>query len=138
MTTKFNIGQQVETTRFGLGTILSIEGLNAIVDFNGEEKKLMLLTLKAPKVAKLKSHMKEEAVEVDTFKSIVNNLKGSKQDRNASMFIGENIYYKIEKLADSKNHFAGKIIEDARNGKTISDKQACVVAYFAKNNGLIK
>lgn len=132
------VGNQVEAGKLGLGTILEINGSNAKVDFNGEVKNMMLMFLKAPKDPKVKRYMKEDAVEVDTFKSIVNNLKGSKQDRNASMFFGENIYYKIEKLADSKNHFAGKIIEDARNGKFISDKQAYAVAYFAKENGLIK
>lgn len=132
------VGNQVESGKLGLGTILEINSSNAKVDFNGEVKNMMLMFLKAPKAPKVKSYMKEEAVEVDTFKSIVNNLKGSKQDRNSTLFIGENIYYEIEKLADSKNHFAGKIIEDARNGKFISDKQAYVVAYFAKENGLIK
>jgi len=71
------------------------------------------------------------------FNSIVNNLKGSATDRGAYAFFGEDIYSEIEKLADAENHFAGSIIERARNGKFISDKQACVVAYYARKKGLI-
>jgi hypothetical protein len=132
-----NIGNQVESSRFGLGTVLEINGSMAKVNFSGEVKDLLLAFLKAPKAAKVKSYMKDDVVEVDTFKSIVNNLKGDRQSRVSSLFVGENIYTKIEKLADAQGHFAGSIIEDARNGKIISEKQACVVAYFAKNNGLI-
>ena len=135
---KLAIGTQVENVTFGLGTVLSIDGSYAMVDFNGTTKKMLLLTLKAPKAKKVKAYMKEESLEpVYTFNYIVNNLKGSRQDRNSMLFFGDNIFNTIEKMADSQNHFAGKIVEDARNGKFVSDKQACVVAYFAKNNGLI-
>ena len=136
-TQKFTIGSQVENPTFGIGTILSIDGSSAMVNFNGQSKKMLLLTLKTPKAPKVKHYMKEIVEIPDTFKSIVNNLKGTREDRHSMMFFGDNIYGTIERMADAQNHFAGKIIEDARNGKTISEKQACVVAYFAKNNGLI-
>ena len=116
------IGQTVETSRFGQGTILSIEGTNAMVDFNGEVKKMMTMLLKSkPLTKKVKSYMKEEPKEIVNFNSIVNNLVGTSKMRNSNMLP---IYNEIEKLADSKNHFAGSIIEDARNRKTISKKQA--------------
>ena len=58
------------------------------------------------------------------------------------MFGFAGIYVKLEKLAfnqeTGESELAGKIIEDARNGKFVSDKQACVVAYFARKNNLIK
>ena len=48
------------------------------------------------------------------------------------------IWSSIMQLADEKGHFASEIVERATmNHKSISDKQAWVVAYFAKNNGLI-
>ena len=136
MKTQLTTGSQVETSNFGLGTILSIEGSNAMVDFNGEVKRMILAFLKAPKAPKVKSYMKEEVKETINFTSIVNRIKGSRTDRG-SYFSSIEIFNTIEKMADAQNHFAGRIIEDARNGKMISDKQACVVAYFAKNNGLI-
>lgn len=132
------VNQTVESGKHGLGTILEINGANAKVDFNGEIKNMLVAFLKAPKVQKVKSYMKEEKEDVVNFNSIVNNLKGNKSDRNSFLFKGESIYNDIERLADSKNHLAGKILEDARNGGFITEKQACVVAYFAKNNGLIK
>lgn len=123
----------------GQGNLISTDGMWSIVDFGNGNERVVSVTLKnkAPK-AKVKSYMKEEVVEADTFNSIARNLKGSAQDRNSMLFFGENIYNTIEKMADTQNHFAGSIIADARNGKFISEKQAMVVAYFAKNNGLVK
>ena len=94
----------------------------------------MLLKSK-PISKKIKSYMKNDIKDdIINFKSIVNNLVGNSKMRNSYTLP---IYNEIEKLADSKNHFAGSIIEDARNGKTISKKQAEVVAYFAKDNKMI-
>jgi len=48
------------------------------------------------------------------------------------------IWSSIMKLADEKGHFASDIVERAvMSHNPISEKQAFVVAYFAKNNGLI-
>lgn len=137
MKTQLTTGSQVESGSLGLGTIISIEGSNAMVDFNGEVKKMMLAFLKAPKAPKVKHYMKEMVEIKDTVQSLALNLKGSREDRNSMLFFGDNIYGTIERMADAQGHFAGKIVEDARNGKYISEKQAYVVAYFAKNNGLI-
>ena len=134
MKNQLNINDKIESSRHGLGTILSIEGSYAMVDFNGETKRMMLIALKAPKAPKVKNYMKEETANTINFTGIVNNLIGSKSMRNSSFL---NIFNEIEKIAMKQNHFASTIIEDARNGKTISKKQACVVAYFAQNNNLI-
>jgi len=48
------------------------------------------------------------------------------------------IWSSIMQLADEKGHFASEIVERAvMSHKSISEKQAWVVAYFAKNNGLL-
>ncbi|MFA5296600.1 MAG: hypothetical protein WC389_00150 [Lutibacter sp.] len=133
--TTLKIGQTVYTTSGIEGTIVENQGMFTLVNVNGETKKLMTMILKSKPVSKkVKSYMKEETKEVINFNSIVNNLEGTSKMRNSFTLP---IYNEIEKLADSKNHFAGSIIEDARNGKKISKKQAQVVAFFAKENGLI-
>ena len=68
---------------------------------------------------------------------IKNAISGSRETRQYGW---ENQYAWscLMRLADSLNHFAGSIIEDALNGRNISDKQAWVVAFFAKKNGLLK
>lgn len=134
--TTLKIGQTVFTNTGKEGIVLELNGMKTTVDFNGTTKVMMTMLLKsAPVSKKVKSYMREETKDVINFNSIVNNLVGTSKMRNSSTLP---IYNEIEKLADSKNHFAGSIIEDARNGKTISKKQAQVVAYFAKENGLIK
>lgn len=135
--TTLKINQTVFTTQHGEGTIKSINGNKAVVDFNGVEKTMLTMVLKT-KAPKAKKVVKEEVKEVVNFTSIVNQIKGTAQDRGSMFAFGDSIFTQLERLADEKGHFAGSIIEDARNGKFISDKQACVVAYFAKNNGLIK
>ena len=133
--TTLKIGQTVYTTSGIEGTIVENQGMFTLVNVNGETKKLMTMILKSKPVSKkVKSYMKEETKEVINFNSIVNNLVGTSKMRNSFTLP---IYNEIEKLADSKNHFSGSIIEDARNGKKISKKQAQVVAFFAKENGLI-
>lgn len=48
------------------------------------------------------------------------------------------IWSDIMRKADEVGHFASEIVENViLNNKSISEKQAWVVAYFAKNNGLI-
>lgn len=48
------------------------------------------------------------------------------------------IWSEIMQTADEKGHFASQIVERAiMERKSISEKQAWVVAFFAKNNGLI-
>jgi hypothetical protein len=134
------IGMEVETKLDGVGTILAIDGSFVIVDFDGTQKKRVAMLLQAKgsvKAPKVKAYMKEVKAEVVNFNSIVNNLKGSKESRNSYLFFGETVYDLVERAADACGHFAGKIIQDARNGKTISDKQASVVAYFAKSKGFI-
>lgn len=134
--TTLKIGQKVYTTSGIEGTVLELKGTLTTVDINGTSKDMMTMILKSkPVVKKTKKDMKEVEVK-ETFNSVVNGIKGSKQSRG-SMFGFADIYTKLEKLAFSKNHFSGSIIEDARNGKFISEKQAQVVAYFAKNNNLI-
>jgi len=49
------------------------------------------------------------------------------------------IWSEIMQKADEVGHFCSDIVEKAvMNHKSISEKQAWCVAYFAKNNGLIK
>ncbi len=48
------------------------------------------------------------------------------------------IWSSIMQLADEKGHFASEIVEKViLDNKSVSEKQCWVVAYFAKNNGLI-
>lgn len=80
----------------------------------------------------------EEVDEKVTFQTIVNELSGA--NRTSTLFFSpESIYVKLEKLALQQNHFSGDILERARKNPNsfISEKQACVVAYFAKANNLI-
>lgn len=130
---KLSIGQQVQSASKGLGIVLEINGINVTVDFQGEIKTVFAAALTAPKAAKIKSYMKAEVADVWNFNAIKNNLINP----NSTLFFGDSIYNNIERLADSQNHFAGQIIADVRNGKNITEKQACVVAFFAKNNGFL-
>jgi alpha-acetolactate decarboxylase len=131
------INSQVQSGQFGIGTVIEINGSKAIIDFNGTQKEMLLAFLKPVKTVKVKSYMKEEVNTLPSFNEIVNRISGDSKMRG-SMFNNSELFTTIEKLADSQNHFAGSIIADARNGKFISEKQACVVAFFAKNNGSVK
>jgi nucleosome binding factor SPN SPT16 subunit len=131
------INSQVQSGQHGIGTVIEINGSKAIVDFNGTKKEMLIAFLKPVKTAKVKSYMKEEVNALPSFNEVVNRIKGDAQMRG-SMFNNSELFTSIEKLADSQNHFVGSIIEDARNGKFISEKQAYVVAFFAQKNNLIK
>ena len=49
------------------------------------------------------------------------------------------IWSEIMQKADEVGHFASEIVERVlMDRKSCSEKQAWVVAYFAKNNGLLK
>lgn len=63
-------------------------------------------------------------------------IEGDRQQRGSSFNISY-AWSSLMQLADEKNHFASQIIENALNGKFVSEKQAWVVAFFAKNNGLV-
>jgi len=129
------IGQIVYTNQQGEGIILSIDGIKAIVDFNGTSKVMLLMLLKdVPIASKTKNYMKVEVEVKETFNSIVANLEGNSR---GSMFGFADIYSQLEKLAFTQNHSAGSIIEDARNRKNITKKQAQVVAFFAQKNNII-
>jgi len=130
------LNQTVYTATNQKGVIIELKGIKAVVDFNGNKKSMLKMLLKSNPVSKkVKSYMKNDVKnDIINFKSIVNNLVGNSKMRNSYVLP---IYNEIEKLADSKNHFAGTIIEDARNGKTISKKQAQIVAFFAIDNKMI-
>jgi len=130
--TTLKLNQTVYTSTGLEGTVLEINGMKALVDFNGTSKVMLTMLLKSEPIVR---KSKKTEVEVkETFNSVVNNLVGNSR---SSMFSFSDIYTEIEKVAFTKNHFAGSIIEDARNGKNITKKQAQVVAFFAKENGLI-
>jgi len=131
------INSQVQSTQFGIGTVTAINGAKATVDFNGTTKEMLLAFLKPVKSVKVKSYMKAESNELPSFNEVINRIAGDAQMRG-SLFATSELFSNIEKLADAENHFAGKIIEDARKGKFVSEKQACVVAFFAQKNNLIK
>ncbi len=131
------INSQVQSAQFGIGTVISVNGSKAIINFNGTTKELLTAFLKPVKLAKVKSYMKEEVNHLPSFNEVVNRIAGDAQMRG-SLFATSELFSTIEKLADTQNHFSGKIIEDARNGKFVSEKQACVVAFFAQKNNLIK
>ena len=131
--------RKVESEQFGIGNIISVDGKYAMVNFNGEIKKMLLQFLKEPKIKKEKAYIKQEDND-DTYnyRSIVNLIKGTRTDRGSMFaFSTDDIFNKIEKLAREKKHFTEDIINKAKKGQYISDKQAAAVAMFAKNNNLI-
>lgn len=139
---ELEIGQIVYRDTDGEGVIVEIvDEFDVKVNFAGIVKRCMAAILKnKPAVKKVKNYMKEvnEIDEKVTFQTIVNELRGS--NRTSTLFFSpESIYVKLEKLAFSQNHFSGDILERARKNPNayISDKQACAVAYFAKENNLI-
>jgi len=129
-----NAGQTVYTVQFGQGTVISVDGNKSVVDFNGVEKTLLNMVLKTvvPKV-KVKSYMKEDVATSMNFTSYKNQIVGSSTDRG-SMFNFDGTFTRMMKKADEQNSFVGSIIEQAINGKFISEKQAIAVASFAKSN----
>ena len=72
----------------------------------------------------------------DLVLNIKNAVAGTRESRG-SMFNFSGEFTQIMKVADSQNNFVGSIIENAINGKLISEKQAWCVAYFAQKNNLI-
>ena len=131
--------RKVESEQFGIGNIISVAGKYAMVNFNGEIKKMLVQFLKEPKIKKEKAYLKKETNnDLYNYKSIVNSIKGSRSDRGSMFaFSQDDIFNKIEKLAREKKHFTEDIINKAKKGQYISDKQAAAVAMFAKNNNLI-
>lgn len=71
-----------------------------------------------------------------TLAEIKNAICGSREQRGTCWTMTY-AFSALMRLADDKKNFVGSIIEDAFNGRTISEKQAWCVAFFAKNNGLI-
>lgn len=134
------IGDTIYTEDEGKGTILDINSEVLRVEFEYEGFKIIELE----EVIRFETTIKEDITNTlneMTFTGVVNGIKGSKQSRG-SMFGFSDIYTKIEEMdynsKTGNSGLSGKIIEDARNGKFISDKQSNVVAYFAKQNGLLK
>ena len=138
---ELKIGQTVFTPTKGQGIVVEIVDENDVkVDFGGKISRYLALTLKLGKPSKVKKYMTEveEVDEKITFQTIINELSGA--NRISTLFFSpESIYVKLEKLALQQNHFSGDILERARKNPNafISEKQACVVAYFAKANNLI-
>ncbi|WP_394749465.1 hypothetical protein [Spongiimicrobium salis] len=84
----------------------------------------------------LKSLNNVKEIMNDYLRIMKNEIMGDRTDRGV-MFNSTGRFTKIMRVADEKSHFVGSIIENAINGKNISEKQAWCVAYFAKNNSLI-
>lgn len=76
------------------------------------------------------------ATSKDYVKEIKNAIAGDRTDRG-SMFNFTNEFTKIMEVADAQGNFVANIVENAINGKFISEKQAWCVAYFAQKNNLI-
>jgi len=135
------IGTKIYSKMHGEGTVVSmVDATKVKVDFNGVEKVMLTAFLKtAP--AKAKKAKRVEPIVAPTFDSVVREIQGSREQRS-SMFGFAGIFNDIERIAfDNKtgnSHLAGQIVEDARKGKYISLKQAQVVAFFARENNLIK
>jgi hypothetical protein len=134
-------GTTVNSKRFGTGTILSINGNKALVDFNGVEKTMFTMFLNegvgvdnaAKKLAKTIAKNKvQKATAKDLFSSIV----GNRETRHSNWQMTVNCSA-IMQLADEKGSFISEIVENAINGKNVTEKQAWAVAYFAQKNNLI-
>lgn len=134
-------GQKVHTKQLGNGTIVSVDGTIAMVDFNGSIKKIYAPILKnghvAPKVLP-----KKESNEGRKVSDIFYEIKRGKQERGFGWNDGindkgVNVWNRIMEVADEKGHFAGEVVFKAINGGFVSEKQAWAVAYFAKENGII-
>ncbi len=139
---ELKIGQTVYRDTDGKGVVVEIvDEFDVKVNFGETTIRCMAVTLKnKPIVKKVKNYMKEvnEVEEKITFQTILNELSGA--NRISTLFFSpESIYVKLEKLALQQNHFSGDILERARKNPNafISEKQACIVAYFAKANNLI-
>lgn len=130
------IGTQTNHKLHGIGTVIEVNDRFAKVDFSGNIVSLLAQFVKPYKSKITKS---KEAKEVNLNKmSIFNGIRGDKQMRGFNFAqIPNDVYNQIERKAMEQGNFVHEIVESARNGKFISDKQAWAVAFFAEKNNLI-
>jgi hypothetical protein len=126
------IGTTFTHGKHGNGTIISIDGKYAKVDFNGTVKTLLTEFCKNAPAKKAKKEKKEWKPDiVNAIKtSLLNICEGNKSLATLP------VWSQIMKLADEQGHFASDIVMQAMSGKKISEKQALVVGFFAKNNNV--
>ena len=130
--------ETINHERFGTGTVVSIKDGRAKVDFNGEVKTIIISYFKPvneeKRLKKIATKNAEPKITVSTIKSWI---QGDREMRG-STFSMLPIWSEIMQKSDEVGSFVSEIIESALNGGFVSEKQAWAVAYFAKNNGLLK
>lgn len=137
-------GEKVNHAKYGQGIILNVTEKHYVVDFNGEEKTLLKAFTKFESVEKTEKRIakkiaKTAAKNVETkltLKDVYSSIVGSSEERCSNWMMIVNTSAIMQK-ADEVGSFVSKIVEDAINGKNVTEKQAWAVAYFAKNNNLI-
>jgi len=133
-------GQTVSSKMHGTGTIISIEGSKAIVDFNGVEKIMMIFLLKAGEAKDTTSKKLAKTIARQETKlsvaDVASMIQGNRDERHSSWSVSP-LWSKVMEVADNQVHYVSEIVEAALNGESISNKQAFAVASFAKNNGLL-
>ena len=135
------IGQTVNSKQHGTGTIISLSGNKAVVDFNGVEKTMLTMFLgkgaavdnSAKKLAKT---VAKNAPTKMTVKDVFSSIVGNRETRSSTWEMVVNTSA-IMQLADEQGSFVSEIVMNAIDGKNVTEKQAWAVAYFAKNNKLI-
>lgn len=125
-------GDTVYTEEQGKGIILEVSEVLR-VDFEDEGFKIIQLY----DVLEIEETIEEPIKETSylTVNDIYSSIVGTRETRhnNWQMIVNPSA---IMQLADEKGSFVSQIVEDAINGKRVTEKQAWAVAYFAKENGL--
>lgn len=125
-------GDTVYTEEQGKGIILEVSEVLR-VDFEDEGFKIIQLD----DVLEIEETIEEPIKETSysTVNDIYSSIVGTRETRHSNwqMIVKPSV---IMQLADEKGSFVSQIVEDAINGKRVTEKQAWAVAYFAKENGL--
>ena len=114
-------GTPVTHAELGTGTVIDTrkKWVNVLFD-NGKEQMVFKNSLSKAS----KNHAASIA------SSLMNVSEGNKT------LAGLPVWSEIMQVADEQGHFASDIVEKALSGKTITQKQAYAVAYFANENNI--
>ena len=131
--TTFSINQTISNhPQHGNGVVTAVNGSRVTVNFNGTQKVMMASLLKENyKAKKVKTR---KVVQENPIASLASSLMNVSEGNKT--LGGLSVWAQIMEVADEKGHFASDVIEKALAGKTITQKQAYAVAYFANENNI--
>jgi len=134
-------GQKINHGKFGRGILINVTDKSYVVDFNGEEKILLKRFTELESVEYFEKRISKKKIkkvekQETTINSIYSSIVGNRITRHNNWQMTTN-FSTIMQKADEVGSFVSKIVEDAIDGKNVSDKQAWAVAYFAKKHNLI-